>query len=282
MSKLEQVAKLAGVSKATVSRVINNGASISDNTRSKVNEALIALNLDAQQLKRNNQETRMIGFILPLRMRNAYNNFGIDIALGAEDKAFDNDYMPLVGDSSTSKLKEESLVAAMLNRDVEGLIILSRWDSITDHLSMLKNSGVPFVLVDQKVNDFPAHYCIEIDNPEPDTYNAMCQLLSTKPRPSAVFFSSPLSIEGCIRAVNEFKLRIPEDLSVVVFDDTYADLPKDYQDFFTAVNQSGKLVGSMAMEILFHQIKNPQAAPQEIIIPGTLNIRKSVARVSPT
>lgn len=67
MAKLEDVAKKAGVSPTTVSRVINNYGAISENTRNKVHTAMKELNYQPNSLARSLQgkKTQLIGLIFP-------------------------------------------------------------------------------------------------------------------------------------------------------------------------------------------------------------------------
>jgi len=80
-----------------------------------------------------------------------------------------------------------------------------------------------------------------------------------------------------LRAVQEYGLRVPEDISIVGFDDQYAVLPEEYRSFFTSINQSARLIGSIAIEILCQQMNDASLEYQEIILPGALTIRKSTA-----
>lgn len=333
MSKLQDVAKLAGVSKATVSRVINNGTSITPETRKKVTEAMRALNYHANELRRTNENTMTIGLIQPFQKEHMNNSFSLDIMVGAEEKAFENNYMLLIGDNSNRKEKEDLLVSKMFNRDVEGLIIQSAFNWNKEQIDLLKNNGVPFVWVDQKLENVsidivrgdnftasmnlmnhlfslghkdiamigstklstfkdrikgyhysmmergytvPDHYVITM-NDDTDDYEVFKQLFSNDNRPTALMIINPKNLYGCIQIANELSIKIPEDLSVVTFDESYVSLPDPYKNFFTSVNQSGRLIGSMALELLLQHIKHPEMHHQEIVLPGTLRIRKSTA-----
>ncbi|MDB5084882.1 MAG: hypothetical protein JWN30_1768 [Bacilli bacterium] len=336
MSRLQDVATLAGFSKATISRVINNSQSVSASTQKKVMDALATLNINANELKRSVEGTMMIGLVLPLQKNISSYSFGMDIIAGAEEMAFDKDYMILLGNSS-GKEKENKLSAQMLNRDVEGIIMLSTSNQLSkDHLHFVQQSGTPLVLVDQKIDGFSAHYVrgdnllgsmtlvnyllslghrnIAILSPAghttysdrikgyqfalmekgitvPGNYQIISNdrrsfpdliraLLNSESRPSAVFLTDPGSLSALIDIAGELNLNIPADLNVVVFDDIYTHLPDSYQNFFTSVTQSGKQIGRMAVDLLFQQIKNPDLEPQEIVLPGTVNIRQSTCAVN--
>ncbi|GLI06933.1 hypothetical protein YDYSG_29630 [Paenibacillus tyrfis] len=97
-------------------------------------------------------------------------------------------------------------------------------------------------------------------------------LLGSEDRPTAIYAADPGYLGTLIRVAGELRLRIPEELSVVTFDDTYAALPEGYANFFTSVNQSGRLMGSMAVELLFRQWRDPELGAQKIVLPGKLNV----------
>ena len=65
--KIQDVARLAGVSTTTVSRVLNNRGYISEETREKVNKAMKELNYFPNDVARSlfNKRTNLIGVILP-------------------------------------------------------------------------------------------------------------------------------------------------------------------------------------------------------------------------
>lgn len=86
-------------------------------------------------------------------------------------------------------------------------------------------------------------------------------------------------IMGVVQAVHEKGLRIPEDISIVVFDDAYTSLPQDYSNYFTSIQQNAVQVGSFAVEVLFQRKQNPQLSQQEILLPGNMLIRQSTAPV---
>ncbi|UUZ86051.1 LacI family transcriptional regulator [Paenibacillus sp. P26] len=123
MSKLLEVAKLAGVSKATVSRVINHSDTVSPGARDKVLEAMRALNFHMQELRRSPDGSAVLGLVMPFGKEIQGNSFGIDIMAGAEEKAFEKEYMILIGNSVGGR--ESVLTSNMVNRGVEGLILLS-------------------------------------------------------------------------------------------------------------------------------------------------------------
>jgi LacI family transcriptional regulator len=107
-------------------------------------------------------------------------------------------------------------------------------------------------------------------------------MLKREPDVKAILALSNLNALGAIRALAEEKRRIPEDVSIVSFDDTpysaYLATP------LTTVAQAHSEMGEVAVKLLFDQIRSPQRQVQGgILLPTTLIERASVRRLeSPT
>lgn len=91
--------------------------------------------------------------------------------------------------------------------------------------------------------------------------------------PTAIFASNDLSAFGAMDAARECGFRIPDDISIIGFDDIpQADLvyPK-----LTTVRQPLDKMGEVAVKLLMEQIENPDRPPQRAILPTQLIIRDS-------
>ena len=102
-------------------------------------------------------------------------------------------------------------------------------------------------------------------------------LLRTRPDVRAILALSNLNALGAIRALVEEKRRIPEDVSIISFDDTpyspYLATP------LTTVAQANAEMGEVAVKLLFDQIQSPhRRARGGILLPTTLIMRASVKR----
>ncbi|WP_284645907.1 LacI family DNA-binding transcriptional regulator [Paenibacillus silviterrae] len=332
MSKLDEVAKLAGVSKATVSRVINNSETVSSAARQKVLDALQALQFQPHELKRSSSGggNGVLGMILPFGKQIWGHSFGIEILAGAEEKAFEQDCLILLGNSNGGR--ETALTGSMIGRGIEGLIVMSSERGQREHLQQVQAHGIPLVLVDQKVEGLGAHlvrgdsfmgavtlmthligqghrriglvspnkhytyterikgyrYALmehnipsnarfeALESDEQPAAGLLSHMLDADERPSALFVTSPGMLGTVISVLNQKRLRIPDDISLVTFDESYTALPEEYKSFFTSINQSGKLIGTIAVELLFRQQRDPELEPQEIVLPGTFTARSSV------
>jgi DNA-binding LacI/PurR family transcriptional regulator len=109
--------------------------------------------------------------------------------------------------------------------------------------------------------------------PEGGEY-AMAQILALENRPTAVFCYNDLSALGAMRAIRAHGLRIPEDISVVGFDDLYISQYLDPP--LTTVSQPMPQMGRMAMETLL-RIFDGADSPHNLRVKGHLIVRESTA-----
>lgn len=118
--KLTDVAKKAGVSPTTVSRVINNYGSLSQKTIDKVNAAMKELNYQPNSLARSLQgkNTQLVGLIFPTV---AHPFFG-ELVEHLESKLFELGYRSILCDSANNKEKERNYINMLTANKVDGII----------------------------------------------------------------------------------------------------------------------------------------------------------------
>jgi len=106
-------------------------------------------------------------------------------------------------------------------------------------------------------------------------YQAMNDLLAAGKKFSAVFTQNDRMAIGAISALSQAGLHVPEDISIVGYDDVpeaeFASTP------LTTVRQPMEEVGQIATRLLINHINNPDAAPTQILLDTELIIRSSVA-----
>jgi LacI family transcriptional regulator len=142
------VARLAGVSRATVSYVINNRSGgkvqITDDTRRRVLDAIGQLgyqpNAAARSLK--TQQTQLLAVMVP----DLTNPFYPLLIRGAQVAADEQDYQILVYDSNDSPDREQKFVDAMLRRRVDGMILVAFHLQVAD-VARLTDAGIRVVAV---------------------------------------------------------------------------------------------------------------------------------------
>jgi len=114
------------------------------------------------------------------------------------------------------------------------------------------------------------------DDPSPNLgYQATKELLSRKPRFTALFTYNDIAAIGAIRAIRESGLRVPKDVSVVGFDDIREaayHLPS-----LTTVRQPLRQMGEIAAQTLVERIEGQKKYPSEIAIKPELVVRESTA-----
>ena len=147
---IRDVATAAGVSTATVSRVLapENPGYVAEKTRGRVMAAAEKLgyrmNYAARSLKR--QSTMTIGVVFP----ELANDFFMDVAEGIERELHSEGYTMLLSSSLNSVEKEKRRISMLADRMVDGMVIIPA-GSQGEHLQSLSNQGMPMVLVDRVV-----------------------------------------------------------------------------------------------------------------------------------
>ena len=141
--KLEDVAALAGVSKTTVSRVINRRGSLSQKTIDKVEAAMAQLNYHpnviAQQL--HTQRTNLIGILVP----SVANPFFGELTMYLEDALFQRGYKVLISDALNQTAKEERYLSQLMGHQVDGLIIATHNNKLEEY----QHANLPIVAIDR-------------------------------------------------------------------------------------------------------------------------------------
>jgi DNA-binding LacI/PurR family transcriptional regulator len=121
---MRDVARAAGVSPMTVSRVVNGEASVMPETAAKVERAIRRLGFQrndaARRLRRKGQPTQTIGLLVD----DLANPFFAALAAAVEDAARQHNYVVLIGSSNDSLRREREVVAAFCARQVDGLIVV--------------------------------------------------------------------------------------------------------------------------------------------------------------
>jgi len=102
-------------------------------------------------------------------------------------------------------------------------------------------------------------------------FHVMKKLVNLPSKPTAVFCANDLMAIGAVSAVREKGLNVPEDISIVGFDDI--DIAQFISPPLTTVKQNLFEIGKTAIEILVKQIENPSAKLTQINLQPELIIR---------
>lgn len=148
---IEDVARVANVSIATVSRVINNQSGVRRVTEERILNAINELgyirSAVARSMKR--KETNTIGIIVP----DIKNPFFPLVVAGIEQKAREKGYYTILSSTNESPIVEEEIVKIFIERGVDGVIITTANEN-GEHIKLLQDQGIPIVAVDRAIKQF--------------------------------------------------------------------------------------------------------------------------------
>ena len=331
MSTILDVAKLAGVSTATVSRVINSPDRVREATRTKVERAMQLCNYKYNALARGfaTKHSNTIGLIIPTIRNSVF----AESTRGVQDYADGQKNQVILGNTYYSYEQEEKLIKTLLEKQVDGLIITTT-NPKGAVLKSLVDEGVPFVLLystlkvgpisavgidnyrggylatehlvqlghrrigmvagNFSVSDRSLHrwhgykQCLkkygiaynkellsQTEQSLPGGKESAKQLLSLGDPPTALFCSNDYLAIGAMKGAREMGLALPEELSVVGFDDirTASYIVPE----LTTVYQPAYDMGMMGAQLLFDFIEKKQTKPVQKMLDASLVIRKSTA-----
>ncbi|MFD2670238.1 catabolite control protein A [Marinicrinis sediminis] len=137
------VAREAGVSMATVSRVVNNNPNVKPQTRKKVFEAIERLGYRPNAVARGlaSKKTTTVGVVIP----DISNSIFAEVARGIEDIANMYHYNIILCNADKKKEKEIRVVNTLLEKQVDGLLFMG--GTVTaEHIQAFKTASVPVVL----------------------------------------------------------------------------------------------------------------------------------------
>lgn len=162
VTSIAEIARICGVSKATVSRVINNKPTgVSDQTRRRVMETVRAVKYRPNELARSVARSRsnMVGVIIP----DVSNLFYPEILRGITDCMDRLDYAVLVGSSHYDAEGEAQQLLRMIDKRVDGIILCSGVTN-RDFLSGFRRYGVPLALLGRTFDSAFSDVSITGDN----------------------------------------------------------------------------------------------------------------------
>jgi LacI family transcriptional regulator len=332
MTTIHDVAKQAGVSSMTVSRVLNGSKHISPSTRERVERAISELGYVPNDLARSLRRKR--SRTLALILSDITNPFFTAIARGVEDAANDSDFSVVFCNTDESNDKELRYVNNILQRQIDGTLLIPASDS-QETLELFLQHKQTVVLIDRRIEHNTLFDCVLGDSyngayelvqhlltlghrriaflggPESVStsqdrlagyqhaltnagiairaeyicfdqytqgagYDNTQQFLQLAAPPTAIFAANNFLAFGAMAAIKEAHLQVPQDLSLVLFDDLPDQM--NYEPFFTAATQPAYEIGQQAARLLLARIEGDQSEPQEIILPTSLVIRNSSAR----
>jgi LacI family transcriptional regulator len=144
---MQDVAKRAGVSAMTVSRVVNGREGVDSETQRRVEETIRALDFVPNRIARGlvSQKTQTIGLIVP----DVVNPFFAPVVRGAESAARKAGYRVLLCNSEGDLRLEREYIDDLVAHRVEGLLLAPASDRSRSSILSLLRGGFPLVLIDR-------------------------------------------------------------------------------------------------------------------------------------
>lgn len=213
---LDEIARMAGVSKATVSRVINEvPEGVSEETRRRVKDILVQINYDTglPLASRVGVRSQSIGLILP----DITNPFYAELAREISFEAMKRGYAVLLGNTSFSVSDECKFITAFVAKKVDGVILVSAGGVCTEAHQMLEKYHVPCLLLDRDVTNMERCAIVKSDNMRASY--VCCELLINNGSFDIAYITGSASVstskeryEGYRAAMRGFNFPYSEDL----------------------------------------------------------------------
>lgn len=327
-TRLTDLAEQAGVSTATVSRVLNGKAGVSTETRQAVLAALDLLGYERPE-KLRTRSAGLVGLVVPELTNPVFPAFAQVI----ESMLSERGYTPLLCTQSPGGTTEDQYVEMLIEHGVDGIVFVSGLhadtSASTDRYQRLRSRGLPIVLVngfaegvdapavstdDVAAMDLAVRHLVSLGHRTiglavgPDRFvptrrklkafsdnlmrhlgtdstghvvttlftveggqAAAAELISTGH--TAIVCGSDLMALGAIRAARSRGLRVPEDISVVGYDDSpliaFTDPP------LTTVRQPVQAMGHAAVTALVAEIGGTRSPRTELLFHPELIVRES-------
>ncbi len=159
MVKISDIAKLADVSSATVSRVLNGTANVSSEKKERVLSAISETGYKPNEIARSlyKKSSRIIGYVVP-SVRNIFLN---EIGCAIESEAFGSGYKVILCNTDESAEKESQYIEMLMSMNADGIIIMSNNDMINEEIEKCR---IPVVVLDQKADTDCSAAVVQSDN----------------------------------------------------------------------------------------------------------------------
>jgi LacI family repressor for deo operon, udp, cdd, tsx, nupC, and nupG len=329
VSNIYEVAKRAGVSPSTVSRVLSQPDVVSAKTRSRVLRAVDELGYTPNSTAKHLRTART-GKLL-VTVPDISNPFFSLILQGIEDAAQREDYAVLVGDTQHDERREQRYALMLNSKEADGLIFLghrlaaatqARITSAAPRCAPVVNGcefnprlGVPSVHIDNAVAAADAmsllydlgHRRIGVvsgplvsplsrdrlrgasavarrrgtddlvvvggDFTVESGADAAARLLTAPVRPTAIFCFNDEMAMGVLDYARRSGIRVPDQLSVVGFDDIR--FARYAEPALTTIAQPMREIGEGTVKLLLAILADDSVAPASVTLPHRLVVRAS-------
>ena len=204
MPTMRDVAKKAGVSPITVSRVVNHSGYVSKKTRARVEAVIEELNYVPNMLGPSLRFRQTM--TLAVVVTDVTNPFFTTLTRGVEDVAQANGYSTILCNTDESETKQEQYLQMLLQRRTDGILLVPA-SSQAEPIRMIQSQGIPVVVLDRQVEG------VEVDivraDSEGGAYHLTQHLLSLGHR-HIMILTGPHSVSTSVDRVKGFLRALEE------------------------------------------------------------------------
>lgn len=332
------IAREAGVSPATVSRVLTGNATVRPETKKKIIKVIDKYNFRPSSLARSllYKQTQMIGFVLP----DINHPFFSTLVLTSETHALRRGYTSFLCNSMNDTQMESEYLQNLLDKQVDGIIFLGGRINALEPSEKIINemqevvNRVPTVFINGEMPGVDAHivhtdekqgihdlvqHLVEQGHTKIGLIGGYPGISSTElkreaftkaleefsldvkeewmiqggfsiesgeenvedlfeldQKPTALICINDFVAVGVVKQLNKKGFKVPEDFSVVGFDDIY--LAQHFPPGITTISQNYDALGEKAIDVLVNLIDGKKTA-RETVIPTELVVRNSTRNV---
>ena len=266
MANIKDIAKMAGVSVTTVSRVLNDHPYVSEEKRKAVIEIVEKLNYsqNANAVHLSKGKTNIVGVILPY-----INHPSFDAMVGGMmEGALTHNYRVLLCQTNYNKKEEMKSLHMLKTKQLDGLIICSRandWEMIEPYASY----GTIIACEDNDISNISSVYT----NHSAAFQLGMNHLIKRMQKlPEGLIVAGDEVAIGVMTEVGKLGIQVPEDLAIIGLDNQ----PISQVLQLTTIDQNLKEIGKTAFEMFYRHISDKSSKQEKVEIPYELVERSTV------
>jgi len=328
------IARVANVSKSTVSRVLNNQTNISKDAKDRVLKAIAELNYQPSKIARALSTGFDAVLVVSRSTKTTANNpFFSEIIHIIAAIAEEEDFDVIMQTSRNSKEELDKCITKINEKLIKGIIMLSSAAN-EDFYYQLDRYNIPIIVIGKVDGNFnnifsvdtnnyqdsynltkhliehghreiaclhpPLDYHVSVDRLEgykkcltdhglpireewviesgytiETAYESAKRLLLAQDRPTAIFATDDLKVMSIYKAVSEFGMTIPSDVSVVGYSNS--NIVPHLTPSLTRIEIPVEKLGDISTKLLFSKIKDNKNIVRQIVIPTEMKIQDSVA-----
>jgi len=214
---IKKIAKEAGVSTATVSRVLNGSDKVREKTAKRVMKVVDEMNYRIDSVARRMKVKSSDSLVIGLIITDIGNPFFSMVAKGVEDVAYKNKHILMICNTNESPKKEKFFLNSLLSEKVSGVIIVPTiGNGNQDFFENLVSDGFPMVTVDRRIKNLNVD-SVSINN-ENGGYQATQKLIQNGHKRIGIICgilglsNTEERLDGYRKALKEANILLSDDL----------------------------------------------------------------------